>query len=139
MLQAIIDRLNEVVPEFKGRAAGAAQLVAALAGPVTPPSAFVMLVGEGSSRNEYATGAFAQRVVARFGVVLVVRNVSDVRGAAAVLDLEGLRTAVMGALLNWQPSAAHDPVEHVTGRLDNYDDQTLWWIDEFSTIFYRST
>lgn len=136
MLQTIIDRLNEQVPDFQGRVAGAAELAAALNGLVKCPVAFVLLADETSSRNELVT-ALSQRVEVRFGVVLVIRNVADARGKAAAVDLDVIRLQVMVALLNWQPSADHEPVQHVAGKLDNYDDQTLWWADTFTTTFYR--
>ena len=136
MLQLVIDRLNVQVPDFKGRVAGAAHLAAALGGLVVPPIAFVMLSGEVSEPNGLIT-ALSQRAQVRFGVVQVVRNVADVRGATASTELEPLRAAVMVALLNWQPSTAYEPIQHGSGKLDNYDNQTLWWVDEFTTAIYR--
>lgn len=136
MLQAIIDRLNEQVPDFQGRVAGAAELAAALAGLVKTPGAFVLPAEEASSPNELIS-ALSQKVEARFGVVLAIRNVADARGKAAAQDLDVIRQPVMDALLNWQPSTDYAPIEHGIGKLEKYDDQTLWWVDTFITTFYR--
>lgn len=135
MIAETIARLTAEVPGLK-LVAGASQFQAAAeAAPTATPAAFVLLLGESPRANELANFV-AQRVEVQIGVVYALRNVADPKGAAAGTDLETLRAAGQTALLGWQPTAAHDPLERGPGALLAFKEQVMWWQDIYTTAFY---
>lgn len=136
-LAPAIARLKAEVPQL--RIVGGAADLAALreAPPLQLPAAYVLALAESARPNSLSTvGALMLRRAVRFAVVLAAQNLRDPRGEAAQGALEALRAAVLGALLNWQPTDDHDPVEFAAGRLLSLADQVLWWQDEFVTADY---
>jgi len=116
--------------------AGAADLDAAIETAPATPAAYVLPLAESAAASDL-TPVVAQRVVMSFGVVLVVANLRDARGAAAAAALERHRAAVRQALLGWVPDAATgEPVEYAGGRLLQFRDQRLWWSDEYRVVGY---
>ncbi len=101
------------------------------------PSAWVIPLMDAALPNRMMSGAVEQRVNERFGVILAVSNVRDARGEAANEDLEVVRSAVITALLGWQPDAGYDPVEYGGGRMLSLINPVLWWQLEFTTAYYE--
>lgn len=66
-------------------------------------------------------------------VVIVVRNLSDGKGAAALRDLAPARFAVYQALQNWQPTGCIDPINYLGGRLLHVADTAIYWQDDYRT------
>lgn len=99
------------------------------------PAAFVLLTSEDADPSRYATGAHAQRTRSRFGVLQAVRELSDAKGGAGMTTLQTVRTAVIGALIGWQPESVDEPIDFVRGQLVDLQDGVLWWLDEFGTSF----
>src|SRR5487761_2207578 len=101
------------------------------------PVAYVMPLSDAASPNRMLSGAVEQRVTERFGVILAVNNVRDMRGAAANEDLESLRVSVIAALLGWQPAPGYDPIEYGGGRILTLANTVLWWQLEFVTAYFE--
>lgn len=102
------------------------------------PAAFVLPAKDTAAPNAFADGALDQQVVARYGVILAVRNLRDAKGEAAMADLTPLRQAVWTQLLGWVPAAGFSPCTYGGGRLLDLDEaaQVLWWVDEFDTDYH---
>lgn len=132
MITELKTRLQEEVQALK-LVAGATEFQAASETnpPVTPAAYVIRLRETGGPRATYSR--VEQRVPTEIGIVLVVRNVADAKGAAAGVDMETLRSAVRTALLGWEPTGC-DPLEFGAGGLLVFRDQHLWWQDS-----YRST
>jgi len=103
------------------------------AGVPQSPAAFVTLLGEDAQPNRYGTGAHAQTVARRFGVLLAVRDVSDADGGKAVETLDSVRAAVMSKLVGQQPEGFEDTIEFRRGSLVDVSNGVSWWLDEFGT------
>ena len=137
-LSLVIDRLKATLAGFKD-IGGAADLGAAMAGAVVVPAAYVVPLAD-SAQPSQLTGVHEQLVTQSFGVILVVSNRRDAKGAAALGELAPLRLQVRAALTGWAPTTEGLPVEMAGGRLLNLDgDGRLWWSDEFILkTYYRS-
>jgi hypothetical protein len=136
MLAEIVARLQAQAPSLVAIEGAAAYAVLKTAPPLHRlPSAFVVPLAEEAGENRLATG-IAQRVVAGYGVVLIVPgDRADRVGAAPSIELETLRRETHAALLGWQPSAATEPFLFVGGELLRFQGDALWWQDSFSTAY----
>lgn len=129
-LSPIVARLRAQLTGFIA-VGSAADLDAVGNGVVPAPSCYLVPVGEVAQPNGIV-GGFTQRVEVTFLVVIVSRNLTDTTGAAALAGLETLRQAVKGALVGWAPDAGNgDQVEFVSGDLVRFEQQLMWWADNF--------
>ena len=129
-LSPIVARLRAQLTGFLA-VGSAADLDAVGNGVVPAPSCYLVPVGEVAQPNGI-TGGFTQRVDVSFMVVIVSRNLVDATGAAALAGLEVLRHAVKAALVGWAPDAGNgDQVEFVSGDLVRFEQQLMWWADNF--------
>ena len=103
--------------------------------PTATPAAYVVMLEENPAPS-VSEALVIQEVSANIGVILVVRNVTDARGAAAQTDMETLRQAVKALLLGWAPAAGVCPLERGPGRLLAFRDGHMWWQDIYKTVFY---
>lgn len=133
-VQPWIDRIRASIPDLR-EVLGSAELAAVQDSYRSTPSAWVIAIDE-VAQDSSLISTTAQRVTARMGVILAVRNARDPRGEAGHDDLETLRDALKTALLGWAPTVEHDPATYVSGSLLKLTDATLWWQDEFQTTFY---
>ncbi len=135
LLGPVADRIRAQVPDLR-KVAGAAGFAAAREDLKALPAAYVLPLGDSARPNTLA-GGISQQVVERFGVILAAGNARDARGDAANAALEGLRGAVLQALLGYQPAAEYDPVQYGGGRLLMLDAGVIWWQLEFTTGYYE--
>lgn len=134
MIDEVIARLESSVPLLK-MTGGAAQFqTAAETNPRATPAAFVIPLGEDPGASAMGDMVI-QRVAASIGVILVVRNVSDIKGEAARQDMEALRAAVKASLLGWQPSSEYDPLVRGRSNLLLFKDMHMWWQDIYTTSY----
>lgn len=134
-LRPILMRLKSELNGFK-TIGGIADLAAMNQSAVQTPSCYVAPVSE-SAEDNGLLGAFEQRVDVVFSVVLVCTNRRDATGAAAMGDLEDLRTQIRNALLAWYPDPAiGEPIAFSGGRLLSFDDGLLSWAEEFRVKTY---
>lgn len=134
----VIARLKAQLTGFVG-ITGAGDLDVAIDGTPNTPAAYVMPLAETAEESNFI-GVIDQRLTQEFAVVLVVSNLRDATGAAAVAELATKRLALRAALLGWAPDAATgEPVQFVSGAVLQFRDQRLWWRDVFRVIaYYRS-
>lgn len=137
-LAIVIARLKERCTGFVA-IGGAADLDAAIENTPAAPAAFVMPLAEQAGRSQLM-GVHAQRITQAFGVIQVVQNLRDARGAASVSELEVHRRDIRAALLGWVPDPAIGSTVSTTGgRLLLFEQGRLWWTDEFVVDdYYRS-
>lgn len=116
--------------------AGAAEFQAAAdTNPTAVPAAYVLALSEVAGPNPVAPDVH-QRVAVEIGVVYVVRNVADAKGAAARADMEVLRAAGKAKLLGWSPAAGYDALERSRSQLLAFKDGFMWWQDGYTTAFF---
>lgn len=119
------------------KVSGAASFATALADLKNPPAAYVIPLSDVAQRNALIGTSVDQRVDERFGVVLAVRNLRDTIGDAVNADLETLRKKTINSLLGMIPADGYNPICYGGGRLLKLDVSTLWWLLEFTTVYYE--
>lgn len=142
LLQPIMDRLvatagATVVPGGFRKVSGAADFAAAKDDLKIPPVAYVLPLNDSAAPNMLLGLGVDQHVVERFGVVLAVGNMRDMRGDAVNSALESLRRLTIDNLLAFVPSVDYDPVQYGGGRLLMLDVSVIWWQLEFVTGYYE--
>lgn len=118
---------------------GAAQfqaIVESQKNPTATPAAFVLPMRELPGDRPFS-GSDIQKFDIAVAVVLVVRNVADVKGAAALDALQALRDAVKLALLGWVPLTGYASLARGQGNLLAFKDGHLWWQDTYTSSFYE--
>jgi hypothetical protein len=117
MIQSIIDRIKAGVPELK-LVGGSVQFTtnAEMRQPAAVPACFILTNAE-TPGAPAAANLLIQRVQLEVGIVLVVRNVSDVTGHAAAMDTEQLRKKVKDLLYGWVPEGTQEPLSRGPGNL----------------------
>lgn len=134
MIDELIAQLR-TVPALK-LVGGAVDLQAAAEEePTITPAAFVIPLEENPGANELGNFVM-QRVAVAVGVVLVVRNLTDTKGAAATVDMEALRQSTKAVLLGFAPNDACDPLERGQSALLAFKEGHMWWQDIYITAYY---
>lgn len=134
-LAPVVERLKAETGSTFRVVGRAAELNAALeAGVPATPAVYVIPLAE-QAGDEFLLGVTAQRIQARFGVLLLVRNAADgTRGSATLDDLEPLRGAVRSALHGWAPGGAgSEPCLFESGELLSFEPGALSWLDTWRT------
>ena len=99
------------------------------------PCAYLFTPAERADANALLN-YISQRMEDTFGVLLIVRNVSDSRGDAAYAELDALRPLLRTALLGWTYADGVRPIECVGGELLYAKDGLVIWNDKFKTDYY---
>jgi hypothetical protein len=139
-IQQVIDRLRESVSMFR-QVSAAADLASVMNLQDFPvPCAYALTAGDTFGQVTPGHGqrgeqvAIQQAGVVHFGVVLVVRNYREQRGAQNTDDLEAVLSAARGALLGFIPDVSGArPCQLVRGELKRYDKSTSMWVDVWQT------
>lgn len=125
----IVERLKSQVPELV-RVAGLADLLAARASITQLPAAYIVPEPESATPSRMI-GRHVQKNTVGFAVLLAVKNVSDQTGMAAQMDLVRLSESVRAALLGWECTPDHTPINLTgAGPLD-FSQQILYWPERF--------
>jgi hypothetical protein len=118
----------DVLTRLKGVSAlrfvgGAADLgTARLQKPHAPPAAYVVTSETAPPPAGATSGQLIQRAAVAISVVLFVNNVRNQdSGAGARVEMDALIAAVRGAVLNWTPDAAFEPVSFSASRDEAYE------------------
>lgn len=135
MISETIDRIKATVPSIKLVDGAAGFQAAAESNPMATPCVFVIPLEESPGPSVVAD-VVIQRVMAKVGVIFVLRNLKDAKGVAAQEDLQVLRNAVKEQLLGWQPAAGYDPLERGPGHLLAFRDGHMWWQDIYQSSYY---
>ena len=142
LLQPVIDHITATagVGVLAGgfrKALGASGFAAAQADLKMPPVAYVIPLGDTAAASDLQGLSYEQHVTERFGVMLAVQNLKDVRGDAVNSALETLRRATIDNMLGFQPATDYDPVQYGGGRLLMLDVAVIWWQLDFITGYYE--
>ncbi|MDQ0454715.1 phage tail terminator protein [Rhizobium paknamense] len=129
----IIDRLKQAGTPFV-IVEGANELAQVKDRPGNAPAAYVFVSGEASEDNQRATGPILQRTAVDISVVIITENAGGAEDAAR--DIETLKAFARNRLLGFTPADA-EPLEHITGRLQQAKDGMVWFEDVFGTAFYQ--
>ena len=116
---------------------GAAALNRAMDSNVAVPAMYVLPLAERATPAG-TLGQVRMKVALGFGVVLVLNNRRDNKGAAAMGDLLPFRKALRTALVGWVPEPENgEAVLFTDGRMLQMDAEgRLWWTDEFVVSYY---
>jgi len=135
---AVLARLRSV-PALR-LVGGAADLATARnQQPKTVPAALVVTSEAARLPAGASGGQLIQQVEVTLNVVLFVRNVAQQdSGAAARAEMDALVATVRGALLNWTPAAAFEPIHLRASRDEAYELGQLV-VQELYRTTYRLT
>lgn len=93
---------------------------------------YVLPLGERVKNTEY-TGATVSHVSYQVGVVTALRNVRDVQGGEHQQQLNVEREKIRALLAGWVPTPNHEPLARGNGRLMQFKNNTVYWLDIFET------
>lgn len=136
MINELILRIRELVPEAKFVGEAADFQSAVESNPIDTPAVFVVELEETAAPSQFSDVVVSQRVRAAVGIVLVVKNLSDAKGVAARGELRALRQLVKDQVFGWQAAAMYDPFERGHSHLLAFRDGHVWWQDQYLTSFY---
>lgn len=136
MIAEIIARLVDTKAATGLRQIGGAPefQVAAETKPLATPAAYVITLEESPGDNAWE-GEIVQEVRLLVGIVLVVKNVADAKGAAAQADMEVLRKLVKAQLFGYA-SGIYDPLLRGPSRPLAFADGHMWWQDAYHTTYH---
>lgn len=133
-INLVIERLRAEVPELQSVEGVAEYGAVTSLRDFRTPCGFALLVRERADGDEPKPGRGTQRLLVTFGVVLVVRNYRDTRGAQVVDELNPLLGKVRAALMGWTPDVlGARPCRFIQGDVLDYDASTLLWTDVYQT------
>lgn len=136
LIDAVIKRLEEQVPQLAGRVEGAAQLADLLARralpPVTPAAHVVPLGFQGRAPIASA-GAFIQPLTEVIGVLITIRG-NDRTGERALRDLRPFLQSVIVALAGWAPDDQIDVFQFLRGSIVSMREGTAVYQLDFSIM-----
>lgn len=134
LIEDLIQRLKERVPEFSNRVEGAlnlAELMAQGGLPQTTPAANVLSVGLQGGAPDAAAGLFRQPYDEVFGVVLTFRS-NTPTGKRAFERAEEIKRAVIKAVTGWSPPGVLGVFRLARGTLVNFSAGTLVYQIDFA-------
>lgn len=99
------------------------------------PAMFVVLSTPSYEENEFGTQIVSQRCTEEFGVVSVVKSVRSISGEDSIDLLQAVRAPLFAALHGYVPTPDCDPIEARRGRVLDFKDGALWWLDLFVTRY----
>lgn len=137
-VKAVIDRVKAEVTGLR-KVGGAAEIATITADSTRPPVAFVLLTSElGGPRAGASNGAYSQRLTATVSVLMGVQAYGDATGGKNPGELQAKVQALRTALLNWQPipGNACTVMELADGRVYDFRDQVIWWLDRFRFDYF---
>jgi len=129
--ELIEQRISDTVSEFK-EVAGAASLASVLANRTSVPGCYVF-----RSNNRLGPGhgdiVITQPREEYIACVVVTGNVRDSRGAEGADENEAFCLKIQEALLGWQPSVDHEPLEQASGKLVQFKNGMFIWMDIYKS------
>lgn len=134
LIEDLIQRLKDRVPDFSGRVEGAANLAELMTqgglSQVTP-AANVMSVGLQGGQPDVGAGLYRQSFEEVFGVVLIFRNNSPT-GKRAFETWEATKQAVILAVAGWSPEGVLGTFRLARGTIVNFAAGTLVYQIDFA-------
>lgn len=134
VVEALIARLQEKVPDLSNRVSGALQIAELMrqnALPQHTPAANVISVGLQGGAPDIASGLYRQMYDEVFGVLLTFRN-NDQVGKAALARVGEVIHAVLNAVAGWAPENALGTFRLVRGTVVTVSAGTLVYQIDFA-------
>lgn len=135
MIPSIVARLMEANTPFR-ICGGAGALASIKDRPPQVPAVYVFEASESSTLSERSTGPVFQRSTVDIGVVIVTENLSGTDEFAAAEDIGNLKSYVRKQLIGFMAAGADEPLQHVTGELQQAVAGTIWFEDVYTTARY---
>jgi hypothetical protein len=142
-ISLVIAQLRAYCPALGRRIGGAAdfdkgiETVVAIKDPVTGkfayPVAVVIPLEDEAASNDLMDGV-VQVVTETVGIIVEFDATADRRGQAAVSQVEAMKYALFGAVLNWliDPNRGARGLYYAGGELLDFDRARLFWMFRFS-------
>jgi len=111
----------------------AADFAAARAEYRTTPVAFLIPQAGAPGKNILGTEGVHQTETETVAILLAVKHLGSSSGAQHLDELREKRLALRDLLVAWQPADADSPVEAAAGRLQQFNESTIWWQDSYRT------
>ena len=133
-LSHIVHTLRHFSPSFEGRVGGAAEFSAIKdTAFLKLPAAYVVPLDDRAEDNKSQTD-YWQNVTEGFGVIVVLKPL-DERGQHEAYDIvENIKTELWRALLGYEPSPAHYPIQYDGGDLLDLDRGRIFYQFNFSSV-----
>ncbi|NUF50474.1 phage tail terminator protein [Gilliamella sp. ESL0250] len=133
-LSHIVHTLRHFSPSFEGRVGGAAEFSAIKdTAFLKLPAAYVVPLDDRVEDNKSQTD-YWQNVTEGFGVIVVLKPL-DERGQHEAYDIvENIKTELWRALLGYEPSPAHYPIQYDGGDLLDLDRGRIFYQFNFSSV-----
>lgn len=133
-LAPILDRIDTQMPALR-QVIAAATVPLAISTLKIYPSACVVMP-RGTAAENGAVNIIRQQVKDSFAVILAVRNVQDMSGAAAAAEMDELTPLLRKALLGWATDASYSPIEYVGYQLIAHQDGLMFWSEHFKSSHF---
>lgn len=133
-LSNIVHTLRHFSPSFEGRVGGAAEFSAIKdATFLKLPAAYVVPLDDRADDNKSQTD-YWQNVTEGFGVIVVLKPL-DERGQHEAYDIvENIKAELWRALLGYEPSPLHYPIQYDGGDLLDLDRGRIFYQFNFSSV-----
>lgn len=133
-LSHIVHTLRHFSPSFEGRVGGAAEFSAIKdTAFLKLPAAYVVPLDDRAEDNQSQTD-YWQNVTEGFGVIVALKPL-DERGQHEAYDIvENIKTELWRALLGYEPSPAHYPIQYDGGDLLDLDRGRIFYQFNFSAV-----
>lgn len=133
-LSHIVHTLRHFSPSFEGRVGGAAEFSAIKdTAFLKLPAAYVVPLDDRAEDNKSQTD-YWQNVTEGFGVIVVLKPL-DERGQHEAYDIvENIKTELWRALLGYEPSPVHYPIQYDGGDLLDLDRGRIFYQFNFSSV-----
>lgn len=99
-----------------------------------PLMIYLMLLQETVKNTDY-TGVTVSSVDSVIGVVIAQRSAKDPHGADHREQMDGVRKSIRTLLAGWAPDTDYEPLVRGNGRLMQFENKTVYWLDVFSTKY----
>jgi len=93
---------------------------------------YVIPLGEKVVNTEY-TGCTLSEVSYQVGIVTAIRNMRDSLGGAHQQRIDVERESIRDLLAGWKPKTDYKPLIRGNGRLMQFKNKTVYWLDIFTT------
>ncbi|PWE29967.1 hypothetical protein DDZ14_16120 [Maritimibacter sp. 55A14] len=134
MIEDVIARLEDKVPDLAGRIEGAAELADLMrrgALPQVTPAAHVLPLGLRGGNVDTGSGLYRQETQEAIGVVITWRSYNAAAGVA-LADIRTLVGGVIGAIAGWAPAGAIGDFRLMRGQLVSMSAGTIVYQIDFS-------
>ena len=98
------------------------------------PAAYVIPLSSSPSDNNLVN-AVRQRVEETIGVLILAAKLTDPRGSAAAMAVDGVIDAVRGAMVGWVPATGWEQTLMGDAGLVDFDDGVVAWRETFRSAY----